>query len=177
MINLNSTNDISQYENLYLRIFLFHINFLIYSMFFSKSFGYALRGILYIALTCNEKQRVRADEIAQQLAVPKPFLSKIMKKIVKNGILNSTKGPHGGFSLNEKTLSTPLLELILITSADAGFDNCVLRLKKCDAHHPCPLHHKMETHKKELSLLFSGTTVGGLLNTGQADFIKSLSTI
>lgn len=146
-------------------------------MLFSKSFGYALRGILYIALICNDRKRVQADEIARVLAIPKPFLSKVMKKIVKSGILSSTKGPYGGFSLNGNTLSTPLLELILITDAETGFDNCVLRLKKCNSGHPCPLHHKMEVFKKELYQLLSKTTIGDLLRKDQQDFIQGLSTI
>lgn len=146
-------------------------------MFFSKSFGYALRGILYIAMINNEKKRIQVDEIAQQLAVPKHFLSKIMKQIVKNGILNSTKGPYGGFAVNEKTLSTPLLDLITITNGVAQFDDCVLRLKKCNSDHPCPLHQKMETYKKELHQLFTRTTIGDLLDVDQPDFIKSISTV
>lgn len=146
-------------------------------MFFSKSFGYALRGILYIALICKDKKRVQADEIARVLIIPKPFLSKVMKKIVKHGILSSMKGPYGGFSLNEKTLSTPLLELILIMENDAGLDNCVLRLKKCNSDHPCPMHHKMEIFKKDLFQLFSKTTVGDLLHEDQRHFIQGLSAI
>ena len=145
-------------------------------MIFSKSFGYALRGILYTALTCKEKQRIQVDEIARELAVPKYFLSKIMKNIVKHGILNSTKGPHGGFSLSEKTLSTPLLDLMIITNGDTQFNSCVLRLKKCNSNLPCPLHHKMETFKIELYQFFTQTTIGDLLETNQPNFIKSLST-
>jgi Rrf2 family protein len=146
-------------------------------MFFSKSFGYALRGILYVALTCNQKQRIQVDEIARELCVPKHFLSKVMNKVVKHGILNSTKGPYGGLSVNEKTLSTPLFDLITITNGDAQFNNCLLRLVKCNADYPCPLHHKMEAYKAELLALFTSTTIGDLLHAGQPDFIKSITTL
>jgi len=146
-------------------------------MFLSKSFGYALRAILYIALTSDEKQRIPADEIARRITVPKHFLSKIMKKMVKNGLLNSTKGPYGGFSLNGKTLSASLLELITITDTGAEFDSCVLRLKKCNPDHPCPLHDKLESYKKELYQIFATTTIADLLDKDHPDFIKSLSTI
>jgi Rrf2 family protein len=146
-------------------------------MFFSKSFGYALRGILYVALAGNQKQRIQVDEIARELAVPKHFLSKVMKKVVKHGVLNSTKGPYGGFSLNGKTLCTPLFDLMIITNGDAQFENCLLRLTKCNATYPCPLHHKMEAYKAELHSLFTSTTIGDLLNVNQPDFIKSIATL
>lgn len=146
--------------------------------FFSKSFGYALRAILYTALVAGEgRQRIQIDEMAKELGIPKHFLGKVMKKVVKHGILNSTKGPYGGFSLNGKTLSTPLFDLVKITNEDAQFNNCVLRLKKCNASQPCPLHHKMETYKADLHRLFTSTTFGDLLNADQPDFIKGIATI
>ncbi len=177
VININGANDIRQDIRVCLRRHLFRTNFLTKYMLFSKSFGYALRGILYIAMVSDGKSRIHADEIALQLSVPRHFLGKIMKKVVKHGILDSTKGLHGGFSLNEKTLSTPLLDLVMLTDGKDQFETCVLRLRKCNSDHPCPLHHKMETHKKELFQLFFSTTIGDLLYADQPDFIKSLSTI
>ena len=50
-------------------------------MIFSKSFGYAIRGILYIAVMKNEKQRVQLDEMAGKLNIPRHFLGKIMKRM------------------------------------------------------------------------------------------------
>lgn len=144
-------------------------------MIFSKSFGYALRGVLYVASACNEKPRIQVDEIARELAVPKHFLSKMMKKIVKHGILNSTKGPYGGFSLNETTLSTSLYELLLITTGDALFQDCVLGLRKCDSNHPCPLHQKIQIQREELYQLLTGTTVRELLLVDLPDFKKSIA--
>ena len=69
-------------------------------MFLSKSFGYALRGVLYVALIDKEKRKVRLDEIAEKLSVPRHFLAKIMKTMVKESVLQSTKGPYGGFCLD-----------------------------------------------------------------------------
>jgi Rrf2 family protein len=136
-------------------------------MTFSKSFGYALRGILYIAGTGYNRPKVQLDEIANKLAVPKHFLGKIMKKAVKNGVLNSTKGPYGGYSLNDQTLSTPLIELAIITNSRNGFDDCVLHLDKCDADRPCPLHYQMLHYKKDVYTLFASTTIGDLINNNK----------
>src|SRR5687768_4954143 len=132
-------------------------------MTFTKSFRYALRGVLCIALNSHDKPKQRVEEIAIQLAVPKHFLGKIMKRLVKAGILNSTKGPYGGFSLNDRTLTTSLLELATITNSISNVDDCVLRLEKCDINNPCPLHHKMLSYRQELHNLFAGTTIGELL--------------
>jgi DNA-binding IscR family transcriptional regulator len=52
-------------------------------MTFSKSFGYAVRGVLYIAIMQDEKRYVQVEEIAGQLAVPRHFMGKILKNLVK----------------------------------------------------------------------------------------------
>jgi Rrf2 family protein len=90
-------------------------------MFLSKSFGYALRGILYVAVMQDEKRKVQIDEIATKLSVPKHFLGKIMQQIVKAGLLKSTKGPYGGFSLAAETLNTPVAKV----SRDHGWDGTI----------------------------------------------------
>jgi Rrf2 family transcriptional regulator, iron-sulfur cluster assembly transcription factor len=144
-------------------------------MFLSKSFGYALRGILYVTLTSGARQRILVDEIARELAVPKHFLSKVMKKTVKHGILNSSRGPNGGFFLSEKTLSTTLFELLQVTNTDASFDNCVLRFRKCNSNHTCPLHPRIETYRKDFFQIFTKTTIGDLLNANQSGLIRSIS--
>jgi Rrf2 family transcriptional regulator, iron-sulfur cluster assembly transcription factor len=130
-----------------------------------------------VSMSAKEKPRIQAEEIARELNVPKYFLSKIMKTLVQQGILHSTKGPYGGFSVNQKTLRTSLYEIIAVTKGDAQFDKCVLRLNKCNARHPCPLHVHMQHYKKDLHELFTRTTIGDLLNPDQPDFIQSLATI
>jgi DNA-binding IscR family transcriptional regulator len=41
----------------------------------------------------DEKRKIRIDEMANRLSVPRHFLGKIMNRVVKTGILNSIKGP------------------------------------------------------------------------------------
>ena len=86
-------------------------------MILSKSFGYALRGILYVALMKDEQRNVRLDEIARALSVPRHFLGKIMMAVVKAGILKSARGQGGGFYIHESTLQTPLIKVMMNVSA------------------------------------------------------------
>ncbi len=112
-------------------------------MIFSKSFGYAVRGVLYIALMQDEKKFVHVEEIARKLSVPRHFMGKILKRLVKENVINSSKGPMGGFTINERTLNVPLMELITIIDGMESFKSCVLRLKECNPDNPCPLHKQM----------------------------------
>ncbi|RPD46556.1 MULTISPECIES: RrF2 family transcriptional regulator [Chitinophagaceae] len=145
-------------------------------MLFSKSFGYALRGILYVALAQSEGRRVQVDEISEKLGVPRHFLGKILNRMVKEGLLQSVKGPYGGFALAAATLQTPLLKLIELTDGLGTFNNCVLRLHACNAVNPCPLHHQVMDIKNNLQHMMMGTLVSDLMIGDREAFIRSIAT-
>jgi Rrf2 family protein len=144
-------------------------------MFLSKSFGYALRGILYIAVMQDEHRKVQIDEIATKLSVPKHFLGKIMQQVVKAGLLKSTKGPYGGFSLAGETLNTSVIKLVEITDGMEQFSLCVLNFKYCNGLNPCPLHYEMEELKRNFLNVFTKNTIGDLLKDSKSDLLKSLA--
>ena len=145
-------------------------------MFFSKSFGYALRGVLYVAMMSDEKKRVQIDEIAERLSVPKHFLGKILNKVVKEGILDSTKGPYGGFSVNEKTLSTPLIKVLEVTEGLEQFTICALGLRKCNTANPCPVHSHIDNFREEFKNTLTDTTISVLLTENKPGLIRSIAT-
>lgn len=144
-------------------------------MILSKSFGYALRGILYVSLMNDERRKVRIEEIASSLGVPRHFLGKIMKKAVKAGIIDSTRGQQGGFFINDKTLHTPLEQVVLLTEGNTYFTTCLLSMRPCNATDPCPLHERLHSHKTAIRALYQRTTIGDLLQPDKAQFIHSLS--
>ena len=143
-------------------------------MILSKSFGYALRGVLYIATMQDKEQRIHIQQIAEQLEIPRHFLSKVMKRLVKNGMLDSTKGHAGGYLINEKTLNTPVMELLTLIDGDEIFKMCVIGFKKCNEHNQCPLHSQVVGAKNQMMSFFSETKIGDLLKEDKVAFIKSL---
>lgn len=145
-------------------------------MIFSKSFGYALRSVLYIAVMQDEKQYVQAEEIASSLSVPRHFIGKILKRLAKEKILLSIKGPSGGFTLNKNTLQMRLLDLIMTIDGMQLFNSCTLRVSECNAADPCPIHFQMENVKSKLKSILTDTAIGDLIGNNKPEFIKSIST-
>jgi len=131
---------------------------------------------MYVVLVSEENRKVQVDEISQKLVVPKHFLAKIMNRVVKEGILDSTKGPYGGFSVNGETLNSPLIRLLKITDGMEQFNTCVLRLRKCNKANPCPLHFLMEKNRDDLLKNFTQTTIADLLSQENEILIQSIAT-
>ena len=129
-----------------------------------------------MAIMRDEKRFVQVEEVASKLAVPRHFMGKIMKKLAKEKILVSTKGPSGGFILNEHTLKLSLMDMVKIIDGVEIFDSCALRAKECNAMSPCPMHFQFESVKRSLKSILSDTTIGELLEGDKPEFIKSIST-
>lgn len=119
---------------------------------------------------------MQVDEISVQLGVPRHFLGKILNRLVKEGLLQSVKGPYGGFALAPATLQTPLLKLVELTDGLGTFNNCVLRLHACNALTPCPLHHQVMDIKNNLQQMMMGTLVADLMIGDRTAFIRSIAT-
>ena len=70
----------------------------------SNTSRYAIRALIYLAVRTKNKEKIGIKKIADELQIPSPFLGKILQTLVKQSILASTKGPNGGFGVNDKTL-------------------------------------------------------------------------
>jgi len=56
---------------------------------------------------------IGAEQLANELSIPKSFLAKILQNLAKHGILESRKGAHGGFVLAQKVSEITVNSIIL----------------------------------------------------------------
>ena len=145
-------------------------------MLFSKSFGYAMRSVLYIASVKSEKRFVQLDEITSKLALPRQFTAKVLKILAREKVLISFKGPTGGFAINEESLQLPLIRLMEITD-DNRLDDCVIKKRSCNPANPCPVHDKFSKIREDLKTVMHKTTIADFVKQNDPDFIKSLCEI
>ncbi len=127
---------------------------------FSKTFGYALRAAVFVVMQGKSGKKTGLQDISQSLDIPRHFLGKIMQDLVRQGILDSTKGPSGGFFVNDRTSETPLLDILKITDGNSIFNECVLGSKLCNNLHPCPLHHDFVVYRDEMLQTLTMKTLG-----------------
>lgn len=64
----------------------------------TKRTDYALLALTYVALAGGQRS-IRAREIAEHYEIPADLLAKILQKLARSGLLNSTAGRSGGYSL------------------------------------------------------------------------------
>lgn len=130
-------------------------------MLFSKTCEYGLQAMIYLAV---EGRKIGINEISQAQDLPSYYLSKILQNLVKAKLLESAKGPNGGFWI-EKPLSEIRLSMI-IDSIDRmdSLQECGLGLKTCDSANPCAIHHQFERTRENIINIFVTTSLQDIVN-------------
>ncbi len=116
---------------------------------FSNSTKYAIRTIEYL-LHHQDDGKVSVTTLAATLAIPQPYLSKILQQLSKGNIISSTKGRGGGFYLSEKNMNRPLIDIVVCIEGYDVFEKCILGLKECSDKNPCLLHKYYKSFKQSL---------------------------
>lgn len=127
---------------------------------FSKACEYGIKASTYIALQSLKEKRVSLKEIAEEIDSPIAFTAKILHKLAKSNILESVKGPAGGFQIpREKIDSIKFADIVYAIDGDAIYRGCALGFKECNALKPCPLHEKFVGIRDNLQSMLQNTSL------------------
>lgn len=109
-------------------------------MLYSKPCEYGIRALTYLAISVGDSG-VGAREIARAEDIPLPVLGKILQGLVRKGLLDSRRGPGGGFRLSRRPELILLRDIVAAIDGLDHFLQCVLGLAQCSEEAPCPLHN------------------------------------
>lgn len=124
-----------------------------------------MRAAVY--LMANSKQSIKAGirEIAEEIQANEHTTGKILQLLVKEKIISSAKGPHGGFFMPAGRRPLYLIDIVRVVDGDHFFFECGLGLRKCSEHKPCPIHFSYKTSRVKLYNEFCTVTVQELANS------------
>jgi len=127
---------------------------------------YAIRILNYINKNSTDRL-LSARNIAESLDINYKFLTAIMTKLVKAGLLNSIRGKDGGFKLVKKSDEIFLMDIIKLFDDSFDRDACILGIdEKCDNTKRCFMHDRWVKPKTELYTLFETTSLEDLKESG-----------
>lgn len=127
---------------------------------FSKACEYGIKATIYIAVKSMRQERVSLKEIAEEVNSPLAFTAKILQSLAKSGIIDSHKGPTGGFQIEEPKIDTiKLHDIVHAIDGDKIFVGCGLGLEQCDASQPCPVHDKFVGIRDNLKIMLQNTSL------------------
>lgn len=127
---------------------------------FSKACEYGIRAAVYVALQSLDGRRVSVTEIAEEIDSPIAFTAKILQQLSRSGIINSVKGPTGGFEIEREDMdAVKLSKIVKAIDGDHIYVGCGLGLRECNADKPCPLHDKFVDIRTDLRTMLQNTSL------------------
>lgn len=122
----------------------------------SEAVGIALHGMALIAM--NDKP-INVTSITELTNASKHHIAKVMQRLVKAGLLKSTRGPAGGFVLTRNPKDITLLEIYEAIEGKVLLHECPMDCDICPLDNICMLGEVGERVAKEFVNHMNSTTL------------------
>ena len=122
---------------------------------------YAIRAVVYLAEALardGADANVTAEEIAHATHAPQNYLTKILHALVRAGLLDSTRGPRGGFRLAEGAEGMTLKDVLKVFE-NVPSRGCLLSQEGCIEGVHCPSFERCLALTTQVDRFLSTTRV------------------
>lgn len=132
-------------------------------MLFASATGYALRALAILP----EDGRYRlAQDLAQELEIPGPYLAKILQTLAQKQLLESVRGPKGGFRLARPAQDITVGQVVEALEGPDAVYSCAMGFPGCGPENPCPLHGAWSQVRAELDHCLTEVSIKALQRIG-----------
>ena len=139
---------------------------------FTKACEYAIKASVYIIDNSLRNEKVSLKEVAKAIDSPEAYTSKILQQLSRKGIIQSDKGPTGGFSIDKtKIEQINLSTIVSAIDGDSIYNECGLGFHHCNESKPCLIHHQYKSIRNDLKTMLENTLLVDL----SEDIDKGLS--
>ena len=130
-------------------------------MIYSRSSEYAIRAFVNLAQVPDGKYSM-VKQIAAEEEIPTHFLAKILQQLARKGLLRSSKGPTGGFSLRVPAEDIRLVDIVSALDGLTEYEKCASGLSECHDDMPCSLHDSWKGLRSRIMDYLGRNTIADL---------------
>ncbi|HSF40933.1 MAG TPA: Rrf2 family transcriptional regulator [Thermoanaerobaculia bacterium] len=106
----------------------------------SRAAQYAIRTLIQLARLPPGAGSATVASIAEKEAIPPAFLAKVVRSLVRAGLIESSRGPGGGVRLARPPEEISVLQTIESAGDERYLELCMLGLPRCSDANPCAMH-------------------------------------
>ena len=124
----------------------------------SSTSKYALKSIKYIRSQKSDAY-YSIDVLSDATDVPREYLAKIVKRLVKAKILESKKGPCGGIKIHQDAQGKSLYDICLILEDPITKEKCLVGSTECGVHGFCHFHETWRPLRERITKFLTNTKI------------------
>lgn len=130
----------------------------------------AIKAVIYLCSRTDPDERPGVRDIAAAIQANEHTVGKFLQRLVKEKVINSVKGPSGGFFISKEQRTLPIMTIIEAIDGNQFFTECALGLSRCSEVHPCPIHHEFKEGRALMEKLFRTKRIIDLCQTVNSGF-------
>lgn len=119
---------------------------------------YAVTAVLDLSFHQNEGPVSLAD-ISERQSISLSYLEQLFARLRRNGIVNSTRGPGGGYSLSREAEKISMAEIIVAVDESYDATNCSSDPGGCAGSQQCLTHDLWQELSQEIHSFLNDITV------------------
>ncbi len=136
----------------------------------SRKIDYALRAVIHLANEDGSDRACSVAEIAARERIPRQFLEKIVRDLIRTGVVRSRRGPHGGYVMGRPADKVTFRDVMEAVEGPISLNVCVGEHADCSLLGACGMNRVWREGQRRVMELFENTTIadvrhGPALNT------------
>jgi Rrf2 family iron-sulfur cluster assembly transcriptional regulator len=137
---------------------------------------YGLRAVIYLSGQDPEKC-CSITEIAKHQGVPKKFLEKIIRDLIRGRLIKSKRGSCGGYTLARAADAISFCDVIEALEGPISVNACMDHALGCDQIPRCTMIGVWSEVQRGVTEVLSRTTIADLRQPGCKEFIVASSSL
>jgi Rrf2 family protein len=125
----------------------------------SRKIDYALRAVIHLANEETQKRACSVAEISSRERIPRQFLEKIVRELIRSGLVRSRRGPHGGYVLARTADQMTFRDVIEAVEGPISLNVCVGEHADCSLLGACGMNRIWREGQRRVMDLFDHTTI------------------
>jgi Rrf2 family protein len=136
-------------------------------MKFSKSTELAIHGLWLLA---NKRPGLLlVSEMADAQNVSESYLAKIFQRLARKGLVRSTRGKRGGFTLAREPGEISVADVVRAVEAEEPLYDCMDLGRGCKGRNSCLLRDVFEKAERQMYTALEQTSLADLMSCGNGD--------
>jgi Rrf2 family protein len=127
----------------------------------SKKADYALMAVRHLALTSGPSS-ASAREIAEQYDIPIELMAKVLQRLVRAGLLISTQGTRGGYTLSRPPVTISVADVIQAIDGPFTVTACSSEKNDCEQYSKCSIRDPLWQIRERITATLGTVTIAEL---------------
>jgi len=124
----------------------------------SKKADYALMAMKHLAQN-GTAPSTSAREIAEQYDIPIELMAKVLQRLVRMGLLASTQGTRGGYTLGRSPAEISVVDVIEAIDGKFTVTACSTEKNDCDQYSKCSIRDPLWQIREKIAAALGTVTI------------------